>query len=114
MPEVQITQEYLGHSVHIVFLSTMWEEFLQSDTYQEGTGSTVARCTDGRHFSAENIQQLLGVANAGLDANWCGHQFAQSNWYAFGRLAWNNKLTSSQIADEMDKTHFLQISKCQC
>ena len=36
MPELQITQEYLGQSVHLVFLATMWEEFLQSDTYQAG------------------------------------------------------------------------------
>src|SRR5206468_6456726 len=47
MPEFQITQEYLGQSTHLVFLSTMWQECLQSDTYQQGKGSTVARCTDG-------------------------------------------------------------------
>lgn len=105
MPEVQITQEYLGHSAHLVFLSTMWEEFLQSDTYQEGAGSTVARCTDGSIFP-QKYTAIAGVANAGLDTNWCGHQFAQSNWYAFGRLAWNNKLTSSQIADEWLKLTF--------
>src|SRR5665647_3516751 len=34
MPEFQVTQEYLGHAVYLVFLSTMWEECLQSDTYQ--------------------------------------------------------------------------------
>ena len=50
MPELQITQEYLGHSVHLAFLAPMWEEFLQSDTYQSGAGSTVARCTDGSIF----------------------------------------------------------------
>jgi len=26
MPELQITQEYLGHSIHLVFLAPMWEE----------------------------------------------------------------------------------------
>ncbi|TAN14710.1 MAG: hypothetical protein EPN37_11305 [Chitinophagaceae bacterium] len=50
MPEVEITQEYLGQAVHLVFLATMWEEFLKSDTYQAGPGSTVARCTDGSIF----------------------------------------------------------------
>ncbi len=107
MPELQITQEYLGHSVHLVFLSTMWEEFLQSDTYQEGEGSTVARCTDGSIFQ-QTHSAIAGVANIGLDINWCGHQFAQANWYAFGRLAWNNKLSSSQIADEWIKLTFGQ------
>jgi alpha-glucuronidase len=108
MPEVQVTQEYLGHSTHLVFLSTMWEEFLQSDTYQEGTGSTVARCTDGSIFP-QKYTAIAGVANIGLDNNWCGHPFAQSNWYAFGRLAWNNKLTSSQIADEWLKLTFYKF-----
>jgi len=107
MPELQITQEYLGHSTHLVFLATMWEEFLKSDTYQEGVNSTVARCTDGSIFSQKHTA-IAGVSNIGLDTNWCGHHFAQSNWYAFGRLAWNDKLTSEQIADEWIKLTFNQ------
>ncbi|RYY69291.1 MAG: alpha-glucuronidase [Chitinophagaceae bacterium] len=105
MPEVQITQEYLGHSQHLVFLSTLWEEFLKSDTYQEGKGSTVARCTDGSIFD-QAYTAIAGVANIGLDTNWCGHPFAQSNWYAFGRLAWNHELTSEQIANEWIQLSF--------
>jgi alpha-glucuronidase len=105
MPELQITQEYLGQSVQLVFLSTMWEEFLNSDTYQEGAGSTVARCTDGSIYP-QKYTAIAGVANIGLDTNWCGHQFAQANWYAFGRLAWNNKLTSEDIAEEWLKQTF--------
>jgi len=107
MPELQITQEYLGQSTHLVFLSTTWEEFLQSDTHQEGTGSTVARCTDGSIFP-QKVTAIAGVSNIGLDANWCGHDFAQANWYAFGRLAWDNQLTSKQIADEWIKQTFYQ------
>jgi alpha-glucuronidase len=109
MPELQITQEYLGQSVQLVFLSTMWEEFLKSETYQEGTGSTVARCTDGSIFPQKHTA-IAGVSNIGLDANWCGHLFAQANWYAFGRLAWNNQLSSDQIADEWIKLTFQQSS----
>jgi alpha-glucuronidase len=105
MPELQITQEYLGHSVHLAFLAPMWEEFLQSDTYQNGSGSTVARCTDGRIFP-QKYSAIAGVANIGLDANWCGHPFAQANWYAFGRLAWNSSMKSEQIADEWIKLTF--------
>ncbi len=107
MPELQITQEYLGHSVHLAFLAPMWEEFLQSDTYQEGPGSTVARCTDGSIFS-QKYSAIAGVANIGLDENWCGHPFAQANWYAFGRLAWNSSIRSEQIADEWIKLTFGQ------
>jgi alpha-glucuronidase len=105
MPELQITQEYLGHSVHLAFLAPMWEEFLQSDTYLNGPGSTVARCTDGSIFP-QKYSAIAGVANIGLDANWCGHHFGQANWYAFGRLAWNSSLKSEQIADEWIKLTF--------
>ena len=107
MPELQVTQEYLGQSIHLVFLAPMWEEFLQSDTFQNGAGSTVARCTDGSIFPQAHTA-IAGVANIGLDANWCGHLFAQANWYAFGRLAWNNSLSSEQIADEWIKLTFNQ------
>jgi alpha-glucuronidase len=107
MPELQITQEYLGQSVHLVFLGTMWEECLNSDTYQDGPGSTVARCTDGSIYTQKHTA-IAGVSNIGLDTNWCGHPFAQANWYAFGRLAWNNKLTSEQIADEWIKLTFYE------
>lgn len=110
MPELQITQEYLGHSKQLVFLSTMWEEFLNSDTYQQGEGSTVARCTDGSIYP-HKYTAIAGVSNIGLDKNWCGHHFAQANWYAFGRLAWNNQMTSEDIADEWIKLTFYDRSK---
>lgn len=109
MAELQITQEYLGHSVHLVYLATLWEEFLQSDTYQYGPGSTVARCTDGS-LHPQHLTALAGVANIGLDSNWCGHHFAQANWYAFGRMAWNHSLSASQIADEWIKLTFRPVA----
>ncbi|MBO9561255.1 MAG: alpha-glucuronidase [Niastella sp.] len=105
MAEMQVTQEYLGHSTHLAFLSTMWEECLKSDTWQEGAGSTVARCTDGSIYP-QKLTAMAGVSNVGLDTNWCGHDFAQANWYAFGRLAWNNNLKSDQIADEWIRLTF--------
>ncbi|MEP6746964.1 MAG: alpha-glucuronidase [Bacteroidota bacterium] len=109
MPEFQVTQEYLGHSIHLVFLSTLWEECLQSDTYQAGPGSTVARCTDGSIYP-QKYTAIAGVANIGADTNWCGYVFAQANWYAFGRLAWNNKLKSEEIADEWLRLTFFDPS----
>jgi alpha-glucuronidase len=109
MPEFQITMEYLGHANYLVFLSTMWEECLKSDTYQQGNGSTVARCTDGSIYP-QKYTAIAGVSNVGLDTNWCGHQFSQANWYAFGRLAWNNTLNSEQIADEWLKLTFYRDS----
>ena len=94
-PELQITMEYLGQASSLVFLAPLWEECLQSDTYRDGTGSTVAALTASAPVSA-----IAGVANVGQSPDWCGNLFNQANWYAFGRLAWDPSLSSAQIAEE--------------
>ena len=99
MAELQITQEYLGQANHLVFLAPMWKEFLDADTYARGPGSSVARVIDGT-LEGKARTGIAGVANTGRDVNWTGHDFAQANWYAFGRLAWNPGLTAGAIADE--------------
>ncbi len=105
MLELQITQEYLGFSNHLVFLAPLFEETLKSDTYTQGMGSTVAKVTDGT-LAPNNYRAIAGVANVGEDTNWCGHHFAQANWFAFGRQAWNHELGSRQIAEEWIKMTF--------
>lgn len=87
MVEFQITQEYLGAANHLVYLAPMWKEFFS-------------------FVKPASLKAMAGVANIGDDTNWCGHHFAQSNWYAFGRLAWNPALTSEQIAEEWLKLTF--------
>lgn len=87
MAELQITQEYLGQSWHLVYLAPMWKEFFT-------------------FVKPEKLVGIAGVANIGLDTNWCGHHFSQANWYAFGRLAWNPALSSRQIAEEWQKQTF--------
>jgi alpha-glucuronidase len=99
MPELQITQEYLGQATQLVFLAPLYKECLESDTYAKGPGSTVARVIDGELFKNQ-ITAIAGVANIGNEPNWCGHPFAQANWYAFGRLAWNYHISSKDIAEE--------------
>src|SRR6185295_11731946 len=99
MAELQPTQEYLGQAKHLVYLGTMWEEFLQSDTYAKGKGSTVANVLANKvHTYSET--GIAGVLNPGLDPNWTGHHFSQSNWYALGRLCWNPDLSAKAIAEE--------------
>ncbi len=107
MPELQITQEYLGFDNHFVFLASMWREFLDSDTYARGRGSTVSRVVDGSLYR-QRLTGIAGVANTGSDTNWTGYDLLQANWYAFGRLAWNPQISSEQIATEwtrMTLTH---------
>jgi alpha-glucuronidase len=99
MAELQITQEYLGQSTHLVYLAPMWKEFLDADTFARGPGSFMARAIDGTLEGHERTG-IAGVANTGRDLNWCGHHFAQANWYAYGRLAWDPGLGAKAIADE--------------
>jgi alpha-glucuronidase len=108
--EIQATQEYLGQAKHLVYLGTMWTEFLDSDTHANGSGSTVAKVLAGR-TRPSRITGMVSVTNPGLDPNWCGHHFSQSNWYAFGRLAWNPELSAETIADEWTRMTFTPDAK---
>ena len=87
MVEFQLTQEYLGAANHLVYLAPMWQEFFS-------------------FVKPGSLRAMAGVANIGDDTNWCGHHFAQANWYAFGRTAWNPALTPEDIAKEWLKATF--------
>lgn len=100
MMEFQVTQEYLGQATNLVYLGPLFKECLDSDTYTSGKGSTVAKVLDGSFNKDQTLTGITGVANIGTDVNWCGHPFAQANWYAIGRLAWDHSLSSEKIADE--------------
>lgn len=103
--EFQLTQEYLGFATHLAYLGTLFEETLDADTFAAGPGSSVARVLMGDvHRQAPS--GIVGVANVGTDRNWCGHPFAQSNWYTFGRLAFDPTLRADAIADEWIRMTF--------
>ncbi|NCP65895.1 MAG: alpha-glucuronidase [Paraglaciecola sp.] len=97
--EFQVTQEYLGFSTHLAYLGTVFEEVLDADTWVKGQGSTVAKVVDGS-LEGHDLSVMAGVANIGMDRNWTGHIFAQANWYALGRLAWDHQLSAKDIANE--------------
>lgn len=110
MMEFQITQEYLGQGTTLAYLAPMYKETLDADTYAEGKGSTVAEVVDGT-LDNHKLTGIAGVANIGTNRNWTGHQFGQSNWYTFGRLAWDHTLSSEKIADEWIKMTFTNNDK---
>ena len=103
--ELQITQEYLGQSTDLAYLAPLWKEVLDTDTFANGPGTTVASIVDGT-ARRQSPSVIAGVANTGTDRNWTGHLLAQANWYAFGRLAWDHSLGSAQIADEWTRQTF--------
>ena len=97
--ELQITQEYTGQQRHLCYLVPMWKEALDFDLHAAGGSTTVKDLVSGRTFRRPT-GGYVGVANAGLDANWLGHDLAMANLYGFGRLAWNPNLSAHDIAEE--------------
>ncbi|GAA3142341.1 alpha-glucuronidase [Kribbella aluminosa] len=79
--ELQVTQEFSGQQQDLCYLGPWWREILQFDT----TGSA----GHGAATVADRIGAIVAVSNVGDDPNWTGHKLAQSNLYAFGRLAWD-------------------------
>jgi alpha-glucuronidase len=110
MMEFQITQEYTGQATNLVYLASLFKEVLNSDTYSKGNGSTVAKVIDGS-LDKHSLNGMAGVSNIGNDINWCGHPFAQANWYAYGRLCWDYDLKSEIIADEWLRMTFSNNKK---
>jgi len=99
MLEVQLTQEYLGLATHLVYLAPMFKGTLDADTFCQGEGSLVANVIDGS-LDKHTISGIAGVSNIGSERNWCGHPFAAANWYAFGRLGWDHRLSAAAVAEE--------------
>lgn len=90
MPEFQLTQEYLGESIHTVFMPTLWREFF--DTLKPF----------GIHFDA-----VAGVSNVGDCPTMCGNRFAVFNWIAFGKFMSDTDAKENQpeqLAHEMLQT----------
>lgn len=100
--ELQISQEYTGHSTYLVYLLPYWKWFVDFNTFSCGNFSRIKDLISGIRNS-QSISAIAGVANTGDTINWTGHHFAQANWFAFGRLAWNLSLSEDEITNEWIK-----------
>ena len=69
--ELQLAQEYTGQQIDLYYMPPMWEEVLKD--------------------LPELPETIAAVTNLGDDENWTGHQLAQANLYAYGRLAWEGR-----------------------
>ncbi|MCF0202818.1 MAG: alpha-glucuronidase, partial [Bacteroidaceae bacterium] len=84
MAEFQITQEYLGHANHIIYLGTMWEETLR---------------TINKYRDRMNYVGAAGVSNRGNYPKG-NHFFAKLNEYAFAHMAANPHAKAKDVARE--------------
>ena len=103
--ELQITQEYTGQQRHLCYLALMWKQVLDFDLRVDNGRTPVKDLAAGRTFRRP-LGGMVGVANAGSDANWLGHDLAMANLYAFGRLSWDPDLSAEAIAEEWTSQTF--------
>ncbi|MGO4423291.1 hypothetical protein AB4Z54_32530, partial [Streptomyces sp. MCAF7] len=104
MLELQLTQEYTGHTLHTTYLAPLWREVLTFPTRGPGTGPTVADILadgDGRapRGSAPRAG-IAGVSNFGNARNWTGYLMGAANTYAFGRMCWDPDADPRDLAAE--------------
>lgn len=105
MLEFQVTQEYLGNGNHLVYKGPMFKEILDTETYTKASSSTVGELIAGEVYDYK-LSGMAAVTNPGIDRNWTAHPFVQSSWYTYGRLAWDYKLSTEQVAEEWMKMTF--------
>ena len=89
MAELQIAQEYTGHSIHTCFLVPMWHGFFAQLAAQ-----------------GVRLEGVAGVANTGDSENWTANPLALANWYGFGRLACEPTTAPRQIAEEFLRENY--------
>jgi len=99
MLELQITQEYTGQQKHICCLLPMWKEILDFDTKYQTEKSLIKDILHEQSVNAD-CSGIAAVVNVGIDNNWTGHKLAQVNLFGYGRLVWDNSLSSAEIVEE--------------
>ncbi len=102
--EFQVTQEYTGQQRHVCYLVPLWKETLDYDT-KHGSGAYIKNVIGTQSPKPAN-SGVSAVVNVGMDANWTGHKLAQANLYGYGRLIWDNSLSSEKIANEWTRLSF--------
>ncbi|WP_347082968.1 alpha-glucuronidase [Enterococcus gallinarum] len=107
--EFQLTQEYTGQQRAIYYQVPVWKEVLDFDTKYEYEPSVVKELLKINSVNPK-LSGICAVGVVGMDNNWTHHKLMQSNIYAYGRLCWDNDLSSKTIAEEWSELTF-SISK---
>jgi alpha-glucuronidase len=103
--ELQVTQEYLGHQNHLVYLPPMWKGILDFDMRVDAKPSLVRNIVSGKRFNRK-LGGYAGVVNVGMDQTWLGSHLAMSNLYAYGKLAWDPTSNSEDIIRDWARLTF--------
>ncbi|KAH8197426.1 hypothetical protein TruAng_008403 [Truncatella angustata] len=104
--ELQVTQEYVGQQNHLVYLPPLWKTILDYDLRVENKTSVIGRdILSGKRFN-RTLNGYSAVINVGTNTTWLGHHLAMSNFYAFGRLAWNPQENEVDIVQEWTRLTF--------
>jgi len=75
--ELQVTQEYLGHQDHLVYLAPLWKEILDFDMKADNKRSQVKDIISGERFRRP-LGGSAGVVNVGTNTTWLGSHLALS------------------------------------
>ncbi|KAK0628390.1 putative alpha-glucuronidase A [Bombardia bombarda] len=103
--ELQITQEYLGHQDHLVYIPPLWKTILDFDLRVDSKPSLVRDIVAGRRFN-KKLGGYAGVVNVGTSINWLGSHTAMSNLYAYGQLAWDPTQDSQELLQDWTRLTF--------
>jgi alpha-glucuronidase len=100
--ELQVTQEYTGHDIHLCWLVPRWKKVMDwnikgASSWNGAEGTLTHQIIRG---SGSRTGGVWGISNLSDTVNWTGHFLAQANYYGYGRLTWNPTLSADQIADE--------------
>ena len=95
--EFQLAQEYTGQQKHVCCLAPMMREVLD--------------CAGPLGTVRERIGAVCAVSNTGSDPNWCGHDLAASNLYAYGRLSWDPEGDPETLVREWVRLSFGEDGK---
>ncbi|KAI5364507.1 Putative alpha glucuronidase, glycosyl hydrolase family 67, glycoside hydrolase superfamily [Septoria linicola] len=103
--ELQVTQEYLGQQVHLVYLPPLWKTLTDFDLRINNSSSLLRDVMTGYHHKRP-LGGSAAVVNVGTNTTWLGSHLAMSNLYAYGRLAWDWTLDSEDILQDWIRLTF--------
>ncbi|KAJ5921264.1 hypothetical protein N7466_009590 [Penicillium verhagenii] len=103
--ELEVTQEYLGQQSHVVYLPPLWKTVLDFDLRVDHKPSLVRDVVTGKRFN-RTLGGSAAVVNVGTNTTWLGSHMSMSNFYAYGRLAWDPSADARDILQDWIRLTF--------